>query len=99
MSLSGNVHGFSVSGDYRHCSICKLHEIFSYRSYMISNSFMLVLCVVSKDCFFWCIGNCILFQGKLFPVLICMERTVSQFYSFVFMYVNLLVSCVSIIID
>jgi len=94
MSLSGNVRGFSVSGDYRHCSICKLHEIFSCRSYIISNSFMCVLCVVSKDCFFWCVGNWILFQGKLFPVLICMERTVSQLYSIVFMYMILLVASV-----
>lgn len=92
MSLSDSVHGFSVSGDYRHCSICKLHEIFSYRSYIISGGFMRVLCAVSKDCFFWCVGNCILFQGKLFPVLICVGRIVSQFYSIVFMYVNLRVA-------
>jgi len=94
MSLSGNVHGFSVSGDSRHCSIYKLHEIFSYRSYIISNGSLRVLCVVSKDCFFWCVGNCILFQGKLFPVLICVGRTVSQFYSIVFIYVNLLIASV-----
>lgn len=94
MSLSGNVRGFSVSGDYRHCNICKLHEIFSFRSYIISKSFMGVLFVVSKDCFFWCVGIWILFQGKLFPLLICMERTVSQFYSIVLMYVNLLVASV-----
>jgi hypothetical protein len=94
MSLSGNVRGFSVSGDYRHCSICKLHEIFSYRSYIISNNFMCVLCVVSKNCFFWCVGNWFSFRRKLYPVLICMERTVSQFYSSVFMYVNLLIASV-----